>query len=419
MFDLTLSNATIDTKLMASLYDRYFDEKLAAEDAGFDGLMLNSHHATPFCMGGGVMNLEAALLAQLTSKAKIVLLGNLVPTWDDPLLLLEELSFVDLVSRGRLVSGFVRGTGRESVATNTNPTENWERFQEAHDLMIKAWTTPGPLRWDGDHYQFRYVNPWFRSYQQPHPPIWTAGLVSRATIAWAARHRYPYIIVSSQPQFTDQVFKIYEEEARNNGYEAGPQHLGIMFHVHVDDSEEKAYEVGRKLIEGVGNLFVDGSNGKANPFVQNLPGLNTRKTSGLLPTIAQNNVRASRGVGTGDVEAAKLWRHEEVSPEEHLRRRYQIWDGVLARKGAVVGTPDSVVRQLRELFATIRPGNVMFWHGDGDLTHEEAMRHIRYMKEDVLPAIRELSRELELPGAFEVDPRTGADLTRAEAPTGV
>jgi alkanesulfonate monooxygenase SsuD/methylene tetrahydromethanopterin reductase-like flavin-dependent oxidoreductase (luciferase family) len=318
-----------------------------------------------------------------------------------------------------LVSGLVRGTGRESVSTNANPSYNWERFQEAHDLIVKAWTTPGPFRWDGDHFQSRYVNPWFRPYQQPHPPLWTAGLVSRATIAWAARHRYPYIIVSNQPQFTEQVFQIYQEEARENGFEAGPQHLGIMFHVHVDDSEEKAYEVGRKLIEGVGNLFVDGSNGKANPFVQNLPGLNTRKASGFLPTINQGQVRASRGVLSEQKDVDNLWRHEEVSAEEHLRRRYQIWDGVLSRKGAIVGTPDSVIRQLRELFATIRPGNVMFWHGDGDISHEEAMRHVKHMKESVLPAIREMSKELELPGAFEVDPRTGMTLPSQEEHTPV
>jgi alkanesulfonate monooxygenase SsuD/methylene tetrahydromethanopterin reductase-like flavin-dependent oxidoreductase (luciferase family) len=413
MFDLSMSNGTIDAELMGSLYDRYMEEKLAAEEAGFDGLMLNSHHATPFCMGGGVMNLEAAVLAQITHKPKIVLLGNLVPTWDDPLALLEELSFIDLLSRGRLVSGFVRGTGRESVATNASPTYNWERFQEAHDLIVKAWTTPGPFRWEGDHYQHRYVNPWFRPYQQPHPPIWTAGLVSRATIAWSAQHRYPYIIVSSQVQFTEQVFKIYQEEARQAGYEAGPEHTGIMFHVHVDDSEEKAYEVGRKLIEGVGNIFVPGSTGRANPFVQNLPGLSTRKTAGLLPTIADPKVAESRGLDSL-VVGKQLFEgdaYKPISVEEHTQRRLKVWDGVLAAKGAVVGTPESVVRQLRELFAVVRPGNVMFWHGDGDMSHEDAMRHLKYMGEYVLPAVREMSKDLELPGAFERDPATGADIT--------
>jgi alkanesulfonate monooxygenase SsuD/methylene tetrahydromethanopterin reductase-like flavin-dependent oxidoreductase (luciferase family) len=227
IFDLTLSNGDIDAALMADLYHRYLDEKLAVEEAGFDGVVLNVHHATPFCMGGA-MNLEAAVLAKTTKTVRIVLMGNLLPIWDDPLLLLEELSFIDVLSRGRLVSGFVRGTGRESLAQNAQPTYNWERFQEAHDCIVKAWTTPGPFRWEGNHFQYRYANPWFRPYQKPHPPIWTAGAVSRMTIEWAAAHRYPYLIFGTELAHIQQVFRIYMEEAARNGYEAGPQHLGYV-----------------------------------------------------------------------------------------------------------------------------------------------------------------------------------------------
>ena len=111
---------------------------------GFDGLMLNEHHTTPFCMGG-VMNVEAAILARITKRAKIVLLGNVLPIWDDPLWLAETLAEIDMISRGRLVSGWVRGTGRESVAHNAQPPYNWERFQEAHDFVVKAWTDAGPV----------------------------------------------------------------------------------------------------------------------------------------------------------------------------------------------------------------------------------------------------------------------------------
>ncbi len=50
---------------------------------------------------------------------------------------------IDMISRGRLVTGWVRGTGRESVAHNGQAPFNWERFQEAHDLIVKAWTHPG------------------------------------------------------------------------------------------------------------------------------------------------------------------------------------------------------------------------------------------------------------------------------------
>ena len=167
--DLTLSNEIYDSKLGAELYNRYIDEYLYAEEVGFDAININEHHSTPFCMGG-VMNLEAAIYARQSKKAKIVLLGNILPIWDDPLWLVEQLSIIDMISRGRLVSGFVRGGGRESISHNAPPANNWERFEEAHDFIVKAWTTPGPFRWEGKHYQYRYVNPWAMPYQKPHPP---------------------------------------------------------------------------------------------------------------------------------------------------------------------------------------------------------------------------------------------------------
>jgi len=152
--DLTVSNDIYDPMLGSDLYNRYLDEKIYAEEMGFDGLMLNEHHSSPFCMGSTV-NVEASILARITNKAKIVLLGNVLPIWDDPLWLVEQLATIDMISKGRLVSGWVRGTARESVSHNSPPAYNWERFQEAHEFIVKAWTEPGPFRWEGKHYQYR------------------------------------------------------------------------------------------------------------------------------------------------------------------------------------------------------------------------------------------------------------------------
>jgi hypothetical protein len=41
------------------------------------------------------------------------------------------------------------------------------------------------------------------------------------------------------------------------------------------------------------------------------------------------------------------------------------------------------------------------------MTHDDAMRSLRLMGQEVLPAVREMAKELELPGPFEVDPATG------------
>src|SRR5260370_9803447 len=132
-----------------------------------------------------------------------------------------------------------------------------------------------------------------------------------------------------------------------------------MFRVHVDDTEEKAYETGRHLIEGVGNVFLDGSNGQANAWAQNLAGLNPRKKSGYLPTIQYDRVASARGVATGQADKGSThddtWKHEEVSAEEHQRRRYKIWDSVLDRYAAIVGTPDTVLPKWAPGLVTLRP----------------------------------------------------------------
>jgi alkanesulfonate monooxygenase SsuD/methylene tetrahydromethanopterin reductase-like flavin-dependent oxidoreductase (luciferase family) len=264
--DLSISNGEYNPRLGADLYNRYLDEQVVAEEMGFDALMLNEHHSTPFCMGGTV-NTEAAILARITKRAKIVLLGNILPIWDDPLWLAEELATIDMISRGRLVTGWVRGTGRESIAHNAQPPFNWERFQEAHDFVKKAWTTPGPFRWEGEHYDYRYVNPWMRPYQQPHPQIMIPGVLSRNTVAWAARQRYPYLMLATRLEPTKQSFEYYEEVAAEEGYEMGTQHKGYLFKVHVDETEELAYETGKKFLEGPGNIFLEGSRGVASPAI--------------------------------------------------------------------------------------------------------------------------------------------------------
>ncbi|MSQ11885.1 MAG: LLM class flavin-dependent oxidoreductase, partial [Dehalococcoidia bacterium] len=98
------SNASYKPQIGAQLYNRYLDEKLYAEEVGFEALMMNEHHNTPFCMQS-VTNVDLTILARQTRKAKLIMLGNVLPIWDDPLWLAEHLAMVDMISGGRLVSG--------------------------------------------------------------------------------------------------------------------------------------------------------------------------------------------------------------------------------------------------------------------------------------------------------------------------
>ena len=402
LMDLGLSNAEYDPKVGADLYNRYLDEKVYAEEMGFDGLTLNEHHSTPFCMGG-VLNVEAAILARITRRAKIVLLGNVLPIWEDPLWLAETLAEIDMISEGRLVTGWVRGSGRESVAHNSQAPYNWERFQEAHDFIVKTWTTPGPFRWEGEHYQFRYVNPWARPYQQPHPQIWIPGVVSRNTVKWAAEHRYPYVMLATDLDPTQQSFDYYREVARETGYEAGPQHLGYLFKVHADESEELAEEAGIRFLQGPSNPFLEGNQGDVRPFLQNLPGMTARKN--LLPTSVFRPALTARGLAP---PVAKSDAGKPPQPREARDWRGSYSDQV-KRYTIIAGTPATILPKIRHVLETLRPGNIIFWDGDGAMSHDDAMRSLRLMGEAVLPAVHEMAKELDLPGAFEVDPATGAE----------
>ena len=372
---LTFPNSHFDTTKASHMYNYYLDEYEYCEEVGFDGLMLNEHHNTPTCMGAA-MNLEAAILARITKKPKIVLLGNPLPIQENPIRMAEELAEIDLISRGRLVSGFVRGTGVESWATNTNPVHNRDRFQEAHDLIVKTWTTPGPFRWDGKHYEFRVVNPFVRPLQEPHPPVWVPGSASPETMIWAARRHYPYVFLEADPDVVGDAKRIYADAANEVGYEPGPQNFGYLFRVHVQDTDEKAYEVGKGFLSGnagVGRVPMP-------PEYMNPPGYSSIEGRRRLANI---NLRPDRLVGGVDSAG---------------------YDRVVQLNRIVVGSPDTVIKKLREVLSVVRPGILAVWTNDGSISHEDTMRCLRLMKDEVLPALRELGKELELPGPFEVTP---------------
>ena len=405
--DLGITNEVYDPRVGADLYNRYLDERVYAEEMGFDGVMLNEHHSTPFCMGS-VMNVEAAILARITKKVKIVLLGNILPIWDDPLFLAEELAEIDMISRGRLVTGWVRGTGRESVSHNSQPPFNWERFQEAHDFVVKAWTTPGPYRWEGEHYNFRYVNPWAKPYQTPHPPIWIPGVMSKNTVEWSARHRYPYVMLATDLEPTKQSFEYYAEVAREEGYEAGSQHRGYLFKVHVDDTEELAYETAQKYVEGPPNPFLEGNQGVVRSFLQNLPGLTSR--THLLPT----SLNRAAAIARGRLESEDGAPRKEILSAAGFQGTY---DEQLERYTIITGTPKTVIPKIRHVLEYLRPGTIFFWDGDGAMSHEDQMRSLKLFGEEVIPAVREIGEELDLRGPYEVNPATNEPVVEEAAAT--
>src|SRR5919199_168770 len=209
---LMFSNKYFDPVAGSWLYNEYLEQYIYAEEMGVEGFMLNEHHNAPFCMQAKC-NIFASILAAVTKKAKIVLLGN-----------------------------------PQQLANGVNPAFNRERFEEAHDLIVAAWSRQGPFRWEGTHYQHRVVNPWAVPLQKPHPRIWIPGVLSRETIIWAAEQRYPYIALNPSIEATKRIWETYDEAAARVGYTPGPENRGSLRRVHGAESEEKALDNPRQFM---------------------------------------------------------------------------------------------------------------------------------------------------------------------------
>ncbi len=375
---LMFPNRFFDPVEGSRLYGERLQEYLQVEESGFDGIMLNEHHNAPFCMQAKA-NVFAAILAGATKKVKIVLLGNPLPIVDNPVRLAEELGMIDLISRGRLVSGFVRGGGVEALAANSNPAYNRERFIEAHDLIVKAWTEPGPWRWEGNHYQMRVVNPWVRPLQQPHPRIWVPGISSRETIVWAARHRYPYIALNLPIPEAQKVWGIYDAAAAEAGYESGPEQRGYLIRCSVAANEVKALQNAHQFMWMQGEF------------------------TGL-----QHPVWAAP---SGYLDA---WARRPLAELRASRRSLPApsFEDQLAGMSIIAGTPEQVLKKLRILLEETRPSIMALWGNDGRVTHSDAMESIRLTGQEVLPALREMGKEMGLFSPFELD--TPVSLARAQ-----
>ena len=358
------SNRHFDAPAAAALYRERMAEYRYVDQVGFDGIMTNEHHGTPSCMSPRT-NIVATAIAANTTRVRLLVLGNPLPLSDNPVLVSEEMAMVDLLSGGRLIAGMVRGGGPEQILCDVNPAFNRERFEEAHDLILESWTRPGPFRWDGTHYHVRVVNPWVLPLQKPHPPIFIPGVTSTDTIRFAAEHGYPYVGLNTTLEATKKIWELYDGAARAAGQEPGTEHRGYLMRVFVADREEDALRHAEQFMYLLGEVSV------------------TRRPEWAAPTgYSSYSARRDR------VQRLTAYRTATVAD--------QIATGTL-----VVGTPDTVIASIRRWLEETRVGTLVLHATEGRIPHVDTMRCIELLGRDVLPAVRDIGRELGIRGPFD------------------
>jgi alkanesulfonate monooxygenase SsuD/methylene tetrahydromethanopterin reductase-like flavin-dependent oxidoreductase (luciferase family) len=310
------------------------------------------------------------VLARQTKKARLLALG--VPTTNrmDPFRLAEEFALIDVMSRGRLEIGLVKGTAWELFISNQNPARLMDRFWEAHDVIIKGLTTlDGPFSWEGEYFNYRHVNVWPRCWQQPHPPIWipTSGPTTARKIA-----EFGYVMAVFMAGFhTKGVFNAYRESyLKAHGRIPGFDRYAYLAMAVVGNSDREARERAEKMRLYLATL----------PRV--MPG--TTNPAGYTP-IGDNVRLLSAGAGGGG-----RWKGSMIDGRP-LPDQPTLED--LAAAGILFfGTPDQVVRQISDFFHAVGGFGHLLMEGQaGTLDHAETVNSLTLFAKEVYPRLKELT----------------------------
>jgi alkanesulfonate monooxygenase SsuD/methylene tetrahydromethanopterin reductase-like flavin-dependent oxidoreductase (luciferase family) len=221
-----------------------------ADELGFDWVTVAEHHYSPMSLTPNPMVMAAAV-AQRVKRARIALLGSNIPI-QNPVRVAEEFAMLDTLSGGRLIAGMLRGTSNEYVTYGINPAESRERFAEALDLIVRAWTEPQPFGWLGRYYEYRTISIWPRPVRTPHPPIFMSISSPEAAELAAARRISGGLAVTTLDRARESV-RVYREAAREHGWEPSGDHLLYRIAVHVGESDAEAREQWAPLAEAHGH----------------------------------------------------------------------------------------------------------------------------------------------------------------------
>jgi alkanesulfonate monooxygenase SsuD/methylene tetrahydromethanopterin reductase-like flavin-dependent oxidoreductase (luciferase family) len=345
------ANAAFDPGRGQQIYAEHLDQMVLYEEYGFDAICINEHHAKPY----GLMpspNIVAAALTQRTRRIKIGLLGNLPALHAHPVRLAEEIAMLDLMSGGRIISGFVRGVPQEYLALSVPLAQARERLEEAWDVVVKAWTSREPFAWRGKHFSYDRVCIWPRPLQQPHPPI-VLPADSDEGLSLAARRRVGTGAAYRSNARSKDIFDRYRRFARECGWTPTPDDCHLLRHIYVAESNASAREEAEPHLDYFWHKLLSYHRGSMKLMGQ---------TPAPRPAVVQT--------------ATDLPFYE--------------FDFDLTQKEGItiVGDADYVTREIQAQLRELGAGVIMGLFQFGSMPHALAKKNIERFAETVLPRLR-------------------------------
>jgi len=360
--------------LRGDLYRRMLaeiaEQARLADDLGYDSISFTEHHfhAEGFEISQNPVLLDLFVGLQ-TKRIRVGQLGIVLPA-QNPIRVAEDVAMLDQMTGGRACAGFARGYQRRWVDIMAQQTHgihgalphehdavdaaNRAAFEECFSIIKRAWTDDW-LEYRGKYWRIPAgATPWeleaTRLYgggvegglvravgvvpkpvQKPHPPIFQPFASSENSIRWCAREGVTAILPPLHPRLEDSLFRLYSSESKRPLGEG----IGVLRDVIVADSDEEALALWADS-----GLFVGAS--WFEPF----------------------------GFGRGLVDP------DDGSVPE-LR----------ANGLALVGSVDSVLRQLEALRRRLPLQWLFAWTYNALIPHAKLMRSLELFANEVVPRV--------------------------------
>ena len=357
----------IDPGKVGETYRMFIRLMQLADQVGFDGLTVNEHHQTVIAMTPSP-NLLAASLASTTKNAAITIVGNSLALYNPPTRIAEEYAYIDCLSGGRLAAGFVLGTPMDSVfAYGMPPIEMRSRFEEARQLILRAWSEPEPFTFNGKYNKLRYVNIWPRPVQK-RIPIWVpGGGGSVETWDMVCEHDYCYGHLSFSGLYSSKpLVDGFWEYINQRGGNMNPHRMAFTQIICMANTEAEAEKEYYDAVRYFHRNSAPGTFGNPPGYttIRSMKASATQMSIGKSKLTPEDRIRASRG-------EMSFWEYDD--------------------KGYIIAGPPQRVRQrLRELITDLRIGQLIATPHMGNLPEAVAAENTRMFGIQVAPYLRDL-----------------------------
>jgi alkanesulfonate monooxygenase SsuD/methylene tetrahydromethanopterin reductase-like flavin-dependent oxidoreductase (luciferase family) len=346
------------------VYNTYMDLLEYADTLGFDGIGVNEHHQN----GYGIMpspNIIAAGLARRTKNAALVVLGNSIALYNPPVRVAEEFAMLDCISGGRLVAGFPVGTSMDTnYCYGQIPALTREKYAEAHELIVRAWTEREPFAFNGRYNKLRHVNIWPRPIQQPHPPVHIPGGGSVETYDFCIDNTYSYSYLSFSGYIRAKALMqgYWDQVVKRDAPDTSPYRAGFAQTICVAETDEEAERLYSEHVNYFYNRCLH-----VYPGFADAPGYRTIKT---IQTGALSQYAPPRGG-----YAQLTWK--DLTEGGHV----------------IAGSPETVRQRMEELIKSLHVGNIFCLMHVGNMPADKCMYSSRLFAEKVMPKLKGLMPE--------------------------